>query len=183
MRASLGPAVIALACFSGVCAAQGPQTASVQVDLGPAVADRAGDLGRTDLQQQADYLKTNVERLLQRRKERPSLVHLIIADIEPNRPTSAQLGASTQLQENSFGVGGAAITGEVVLADGRRLPVRYRFFQDQLRDEANFTTWGDADEAFDNLASLIAAGRVPDDLKAWPAPHVAKAPTGTRIPG
>ena len=181
MKASLALALIVLAGGFGVGAAQ--TTPAVEVDLGPAVADRVGDLGRTELQQQAAYLKTDVERLLSRRREQPALVHLTIADIEPNRPTSAQLGASTQLRASSFGVGGAAITGEVVLADGRKLPVRYRYFQDQLRDESNFTTWGDADEAFDTLAGLIAAGHVPNDPKAWPAPHVARAVTGTRIPG
>ena len=183
MKASLGLALVMIGLGVGVCTAQTTPVAPVQVDLGPAVADRAGDLGRTELQREADYLRTGVERLLSRRHERPALVHLTIADIEPNRPTSAQLGASTQLRADSFGVGGAAITGEVVLADGRKLPVRYRYFQDQLRDESNFTTWGDADEAFDTLAGLIAAGRIPNDPKTWPPSHVARAVTGTRIPG
>ena len=110
-------------------------------------------------------------------------VHLVIVDIEPNRPTSAQLGASTQLRQGSFGLGGAAVTGEVVLADGRSLPVRYRFFQDELRNEVNFTTWGDADQAFDQVAALIAAGRPPNDQATWPPAHHARPMTGTRIPG
>ena len=108
---------------------------------------------------------------------------MVIADIEPNRPTSAELGASPQLRLNSFGVGGAAITGEVVTADGRRLPVRYRYFQDEFRNEANFSTWGDADQAFDDLAASIGNGRVPDDPRPWPPPHPPRAVTGTRIPG
>ena len=73
------------------------------------------------------------------------------------------------------------MTGEVVRADGTRLPVRYRFFQDELRNETNFTTWGDADDVFDTVARDIAAGRPPDDQGAWPPPRPPRAPTGTRL--
>ena len=155
----------------------------IQVELGPAVVARTRDLGRSELQEQAQYLMTGVRRLLARRDDAPAYVHLVIADIEPTQPTSAQLGTSPQLRQSSFGLGGAAITGEVGFSDGRRLPVRYRFFQDQVRDEVNFTTWGDADQAFDELAAQIASGHVPDDPDTWPRPHRTRVLTGTRIPG
>ena len=166
---------------AGVAVAQTPPTVDVQ--LGPAVQDRLYDLGRDELRSQADYLRKDVSAAVARSARPPASVHLVIADIEPNRPTSAQLGASPQLRQTSFGTGGAAVTGEVVTADGRSLPVRYRFFQDQIRDETNFTTWGDADQAFDELAARIGEGRVPDDPRTWPPPHRARAVTGTRIPG
>ncbi len=108
-------------------------------------------------------------------------VHLVIQDIQPNRPTSGQLGLSAGLSAASIGLGGAAVTGEVVTADGKRTPVRYRFFQDELRNETNFTTWGDADDAFDTVAHDIASGRPPNDTRSWPPPRPPRAPTGTRL--
>ena len=59
--------------------------------------------------------------------------------------------------------------------------MRYRFFQDELRNETNFTTWGDADDAFDTVAHDIAAGRPPNDKGSWPPPRRPRAPTGTRL--
>ena len=157
--------------------------ATVTVGLGPAVKARLDELGRAELLQQSVYLQSSVRQAIGARHTQLAAVDLDIVDIEPNRPTSAQFGASAQLSRSSFGVGGAAITGEVVTEDGRHIPVRYRFFQDQLRDEQNFTTWGDADQAFDDLAHAIAAGRAPDDNRSWPPVHGARVLTGTRIPG
>lgn len=178
---SAAAAAFAWTALAGFAAAQGPT--AIDIQYGPAVQKRLSDLGRTELDQQRDYLRKDVMAAVSRSSTPPAAVNLVIADIEPNRPTSAQLGASTQLRQASFGTGGAAITGEVVTADGRRLPVRFRFFQDQIRDEANFTTWGDADQAFDDLGALIGAGKVPNETTFWPAPHQARAMTGTRIPG
>ncbi len=108
-------------------------------------------------------------------------MHLIIQDIAPNRPTSHQLGLSPGLSQASLGLGGAAVTGEVVGTDGVSHPVRYRFFQTELRNETNFTTWGDADDAFDTVARAIASGHPPDQQGAWPPPRQPRAPTGTRL--
>ena len=181
-RACAAAAALLSLMTAGAAVAQ-PAPAAVDVQLGPAVQARVGELGRTELDQQRLYLQKEVVSALSRSRTPPAEVHLSIADIEPNRPTSAQLGMSTQLRESSFGVGGAAVTGEIVTADGRRIPVRYRFFQDQLRNEVNFTTWGDADQAFDEVAAAIGAGRPPNDSGVWPPPHRARAVTGTRIPG
>ena len=159
------------------------QGGAVQVGLGPAVQARLGDLGRPDLSEQQAYLQHAVERALARGPLAGSRVQLVIADIEPNQPTSAQLAASTQLNLNSPGEGGAAVTGEATTADGRRLPIRYRFFQDQIRNEVNFTTWGDADQAFDDLATALGKGDAPDQTGAWPPPHRARAVTGPPLPG
>ena len=153
----------------------------MDVQLGPAVQARADELGRSELDSQRLELQQQVARAIARGPRRPTQVRLIIQDIQPNRPTSSQLGLSAGLSSASLGLGGAAVTGEVVLADGTRLPVRYRFFQDELRNETNFTTWGDADDAFDTVAHDIAAGRPPNDKGAWPPPRPPHAPTGTRL--
>ncbi len=176
-------ALAAVLLLAGVAVSARAQPSTVDVQLGPAVQSRSDELGRDELEEQAAYLRRDVQAALAHSAAPTATVRLVIADIEPNRPTSAQLGTSPQLRQGSFGTGGAAVTGEVVTPDGRSRPVRYRFFQDQIRDEANFTTWGDADQAFDDLAAQLSKGRAPDDPRAWPPPHRARAVTGTRIPG
>ncbi|WP_174299318.1 hypothetical protein [Caulobacter sp. S45] len=167
--------------LSAVESAAFAQSSSVDVRLGPAVQARTADLGQAELDGQRLELQHEVEQAIARSHKAPLQVHLVIQDIQPNRPTSRELGLSTSLNAGSFGLGGAAITGEVVLADGSRLPIRYRFFETQLRDEVNFTTWGDADAAFNTLAEDIGAGRPPNDSRSWPPPHRPSAPTGTRL--
>ena len=161
--------------------ARAGSTPQVDVQLGSAVQARADELGRSELDGQRRELQQQVERAVARSPQHPSQVRLVIQDIQPNRPTSGQLGLSAGLSSASLGLGGAAVTGEVVLADGTRLPVRYRFFQDELRNETNFTTWGDADDAFDTVAHDIAVGRPPNDTGSWPPPRPPRAPTGTRL--
>ena len=182
MRHALAAPLAGLALMAAASSPRA-QEGAVQVGLGPAVQARLGDLGRTDLAEQQAYLRNAVQRALARGPLAGSRVQLVIADIEPNQPTSSQLGASTQLNLNSPGEGGVAVTGEATTADGRRLPIRFRFFQDQIRNEVNFTTWGDADQAFDDLATALGHGQTPDQTGAWPPPHRARAVTGTRIPG
>ena len=156
---------------------------SVDVQLGPAVRARIAELGAGELEGERRYLQQAVQHALAR-SPGGAQVTLAIVDIQPNRPTSAQLGASASLSDSgSVGLGGAAVTGELVGADGVSRPVRYRFFPRTLAEETNFTTWGDADEAFDELAHRIAAGHPPDDQHAWPPPGRPSAPTGTRLPG
>jgi hypothetical protein len=162
--------------------AQAQPAPDVTVQLGPAVERRAAELGRSELDGQVDYLRHGVMSAIARSASPPAQVRLVIEDVEPNRPTAAELGASAGLRQAGLGLGGAAVTGEVMTRDGRRLPVRYRFFQDQILAETNFTTWGDADDAFDQVARGIGEGRPPSQTGAWPAPHPPRILTGTRIP-
>ncbi len=180
MRAShqiFGLAMSAILVMSGTARAKGP--GQVDVQLGPAVQARAVELGRSELESQRRELQQQVEHAVG--LHGPAQVRLVIQDIQPNRPTSSELGLSAGLSAASFGLGGAAVTGEVVQADGTRLPVRYRFFQDELRNETSFTTWGDAEDAFDTVARDIAAGRPPNHTRSWPPPRPPQAPTGTRL--
>jgi hypothetical protein len=149
----------------------------VEVSLAPAVQARSQDLGQDALDAQRVSLRQQVMQALARQDAPVRSVRLVIQDIQPNRPTSAELGASASLSATSFGLGGAAITGEVVAADGVDLPVRYRYFPPNLFQETNF----DTQEAFATVAHGIAKGAPPDQQGAWPPPHRPSAPTGTLI--
>jgi hypothetical protein len=61
---------------------------------------------------------------------------------------------------DSISTGGATIEGEVITASGERLPVRYSRFSSSLAEVYGYTTWQDADRAYDRLASNLVSGRL-----------------------
>jgi hypothetical protein len=174
MTAALAPAV---------AVAQSPQTApQVAVSFGPAVQARTGDLGRSELDQIGDVLAHDVRAAAERSGAPISRIDLVIQDIQPNLPTSAQLGRSAGLSPRSYSLGGAAVTGTMTVG-GEARPIRFRYFQSDPANAVNFDMWGDASQAFDMLSAQIAHGQAPYDDKPWPPPHKVQNLTGTRIPG
>ncbi len=172
----------ALAVVAAGSLARAQAAPELDVTLGPAVKARFSDLGRSDLEAERDAMQRTLASMVASSAHPPAAVHLVIEDIEPNRATSHQLGLSPNLSATgTFGLGGAAITGEVVAPGGASLPVRYRSFQSDLRFEQDFTTWGEADRAFDTVARSVAQGRPLDDGGQWPPPHRPQTPTGSLL--
>lgn len=156
--AFFAPLAVTLAVTSAVSA----QPADVTVTIGGRLQDQVEDLGARDVQRQADELAAAVRRELARRGAYPGAqVNLVLTDLKPNRPTFQQASDRPGLSVlDSISIGGAAIEGEVVTADGQRLPVRYSRYSNSIAEVRGFSTWQDADRAFDRLASNIASGRL-----------------------
>jgi hypothetical protein len=171
----------ALALASCAAAAQADPV-QVTVAVGPAVQARENDLGRSDLAEINSVLAREVRFAAARSQTPISRIDLVIQDIQPNRPTATQLGHSVGLSSQSYSLGGAAITGTMVVR-GEQKPIRFRYFQTDPRNAVNFDMWGDANQAFDLLSYRIARGQAPYDDKPWPAPHKPQVLTGTRIGG
>lgn len=87
-----------------------------------------------------------------------SRVDLVLTDAKPNRPTFKQLGDKPGLSFESFGVGGAAIEGQVTTADGAVKPVAYSWFENDIRQSYGTWTWRDATWTFDRFARKLARG-------------------------
>lgn len=149
----------AVTAVAGVALAQTPE---VTVTLGPELVRKTQDLGERELAQQADQLVRTVERALEREQALSgATVSLTLVDIRPNRPTIAQIAAEPGLDAmRSRSIGGASIEGEVVLADGTRYPVRYSWYSNSIAEVRGFSTWHDADHAFDRFARRLATGRL-----------------------
>ena len=147
-------AVIALA-----TAAQA-QAPNVTVTLGPKLQEQVEDLGPREVRDQADRLAERVREALARRNDlNGTAVNLVLTDLKPNRPTLQQLTDRPGLDRiRSVSVGGAAVKGEIVTADGRSLPFEYDRFNSSLADVYGFTTWWEADRVFDRVARKIAQG-------------------------
>lgn len=152
-----------LAPFALIAALAAPAAAQqVTVSVGGDLVDKVEELGTRDVDRQLERLQTVVERRLARDGAlQGAQVNLVLTDLRPNRPTMEQASARPGLSIiDSISIGGAAIEGEVITADGERLPVRYSRFSTTLEDVRGYGTWQDADRAYDRLAGNLAAGRL-----------------------
>lgn len=137
------------------------EPASISVAIGPDLQDKAEALGSREVREQADRLAELVGRALaDDRALDGARIALVLTDVQPNRPTFQQMADRPGLDgHRSLSIGGAAIEGEITLADGRTLPVRYDWYSTTLAEVQGFYTWQDADRAYRRLAGNLAAGR------------------------
>lgn len=138
------------------------QPAEVSVRIGPELQRKAAELGERDVRAEADQLAGTVRAALSRAGAlQGARVELVLTDLRPNRPTFEQMARRPGLDgHRSVSIGGATIEGEVITADGQRLPVRYDWYSPTLAQVHGYGTWQDAERAFDRLAANLAAGRL-----------------------
>ncbi|CAN5432173.1 hypothetical protein BH10PSE1_BH10PSE1_20260 [soil metagenome] len=156
-------ATLALAAVAEAEPNNQPRTAAptVTVTIGGDLSDDVEKLGRRDVDEQVDGLVRSVERELARSGALSGAqVNLVLTDLKPNRPTFQQASDKPGLSIfDSISIGGATIEGEVITAEGERLPVRYSRYSNNITDVFGFSTWWDADRAFDSFASNLSHGR------------------------
>ena len=135
--------------------------ATVSVPIGPGLQEKTRDLGERDVREQADRLAEVVRRALADSGDLDGArIDLVLTDLKPNRPTFEQMADRPGLDPHrSISIGGAAIEGRITTADGRVLPVKYDWFSQSLAEVRGFSTWQDADRAYERLASRLADGR------------------------
>lgn len=131
---------------------------AVSVAIGPELQAKAEKTyGVRDVQRLADDLRAEVERTLAKSgAHQDARIELVLADAKPNRPTFKQLGDTPGLSMESFGVGGAAIEGRIVAADGAVTPVGYSWYETDIRNAYGDWIWSDAEISFDRFASKLA---------------------------
>ena len=156
--AFLAPLATVLAVAAGPAPAD---PAAVNVTLGPDLQEDAAELGERDVQRQADRLADVVRRALAGPGELDGArIDLVLTDLRPNRPTMEQMARRPGLDgHRSLSIGGAAVEGRITMADGRVLPVRYDWYSNNLAEVRGYTTWQDADRAYERLAARLADGR------------------------
>lgn len=155
MRAALLSAVLVLGLGQAAPAFAAPAVAEVRVSIGPDLAKKADTIGTREFDRLATDLRRSVERKLPPRPGGGTLT-LVIEDARPNRPTMQQLSKTPGLSLDSFGVGGARITGAYVDPAGARTPIDYSWYETDIRQARHNTTWTDAGTAFDRLAARLA---------------------------
>lgn len=132
---------------------------TVSVTIGPNLQRQVEKLGYREVDAQIAGLQTEVARSLEQRYP-GATAHLVLTDLKPNRPTRQQLLDTPGLDPiRSVSLGGAAIEGEIVTADGERRPVEFSYFTPNLRDVYGYGVWRDADRAFERFGDSIERGR------------------------
>ena len=135
--------------------------ASVAVAIGPKLHEKAiKTLGVRETEMLARDLQRSVERQLARTGAyNDARIELVLVDAQPNRPTFKQLGDKPGLSFESFGVGGAKIEGRAVAADGAVTPLKYSFYETDIRQAPYRSTWSDAQWTFDRFAYRLGRGQ------------------------
>ena len=138
------------------------QTPQVTVTVGGDLTEEVETLGQRDVDRQVERLRTVVERRLARDGAlQGARINLVLTDLKPNRPTWQQAADKPGLSiMDSISIGGATIEGEIVTADGQTLPVRSSRYSSSLAEVYGYSTWQDADRAFERLAGNLASGRL-----------------------
>jgi hypothetical protein len=135
--------------------------AEVRVTVGVDLERKASEYGARDVEQLRHDLQADVEQAL-RRKGRLTAdgvrLELVITDAMPNRPTYEQSARRPDLSLRSIGLGGATIEGRETGPDGQTRSLRFRWYEDDLRNETGAATWSDAEQAFDLFARKYADG-------------------------
>ncbi|MFZ5721818.1 MAG: hypothetical protein ACOY5Y_20365 [Pseudomonadota bacterium] len=115
--------------------------------------------GQREAERLVAELKESVEtRLAKTGAYADARIELTLLDVKPNRPTFKQLTDTPGLSMQSFGIGGAAIEGRIVAADGAVTPVAYSWYESDIRDAYANWTWSDAEWTFDRFAGRLARG-------------------------
>ncbi|MEM7728705.1 MAG: hypothetical protein AAF311_05450 [Pseudomonadota bacterium] len=90
----------------------------------------------------------------------PVTLRVTLEDVRNNRPTFEQMTRQPQLSLQSFGLGGAELSGELVTASGESLgTVSYRRFETMMDDFAFARAagvWTDANRAISRFSSRTA---------------------------
>lgn len=82
---------------------------------------------------------------------------LTLTSLTPNRPTMAQMRDNPSLSFQSFGLGGAALTGKLVSVDGKELgTVSYSWEETWIDNVVQVGTWHDAQRAFSLFARHLS---------------------------
>lgn len=116
-----------------------------------AISKTYGERERATL---GDMLTRNLTRELGTQAAR---VDVIVNDIVPNRPTYKQLGDRPGLSFQSYGIGGADISGKAFDAAGNVLgQVSYDWYGDIMWANTAWT-WTDADRAMNQFSRRLAA--------------------------
>lgn len=151
-----------LALIAGLSVPAVAQEPRVTVSVGGDLIENAEDLGQRDVDRQLQRLQQVVTRELGRSGALDGAeVNLVVTDLKPNRPTFQQASDRPGLSVfDSISIGGATIEGEVVTSDGQRRPVRYSRYSTSLAEVHGYSTWQDADRAYDRLAANLASGRL-----------------------
>lgn len=160
MRALLFTAFATLGLVGSALAEPLSTVSSVEVSLSPQMHQKAvEEYGMRDIDYLTRELRKDVERELRKTGVLAGgRLELVLVDAQPNRPTFKQLGDVPGLSFHSFGVGGATIEGRAISVDGEVTPVKFSWYETDIRQAQFASTWSDAQFAIERFATRLGRG-------------------------
>ena len=153
--------VLAAAALLSSASAALAAPASVTVTVGPELQKKAvEEYGVRDVDRLATELRKDVERELGRTGAYDgATIELTLVDAVPNRPTFKQLSDTPGLSLRSFGIGGAKIEGQAIAPGGAVTPLKYSYYEPDIRQTWANSTWFDAQWTISRFADQLAKGK------------------------
>jgi len=135
--------------------------ASVTVTVGPDLQKKAVEkYGVRDVDRLATELRQDVERELARTGAYAGQqIELVLVDAQPNRPTFKQMSDKPGLSYQSFSIGGARIEGRAIAPGGAVTPLKYSYYETDIRQVRAYSTWSDAQWTMNRFAYRLASGK------------------------
>lgn len=134
-----------------------------EITIGETLAAKADEYGEREFDRLIRTLTADLERELREVSLLADgigegLLHVVIEDATPNRPTFAQQGGTSGLSFQSFGRGGAHVTAELRSAEGAVMATyEYSWTTPSIQDARFASVWTDTYRTFDRFASRMAS--------------------------
>lgn len=117
----------------------------------------ADDYGVREGEYLVKLLQADLEREFSKAGPSIAAVNVTIEAAKPNRPTMKQMGDKIGLSFESFSIGGAELTGEVIGVNGETLAnLNYDWYENDIRWARHSATWADADRTFGRFATKLS---------------------------
>ena len=116
-------------------------------------------------QRELDKLQARFKKRLTNRLEKagikvedkaPTVLHVVLSDAKPNRPTFKQLTKQASLSMSSFSIGGASFKAHLTKDDSDLGNADYGWYESNILNSYQTGTWSDAYLAMDKFARKLA---------------------------
>jgi len=104
-----------------------------------------------------DLLKDDIARAFAEQMDQIGQINVVIEAAKPNRPTMKQMSDTIGLSFESYSLGGAALTGQVIGLNGETLAnIEYDRYENDIRFVKGYSTWTDANRTFGRFARKLS---------------------------
>lgn len=154
---SLAAAAVIAAPALASAAPVGP-VAKINITIGPELAAKKKDFSRRDFETLTDELRSSVENQLKRKGRLDAsggVLDLVIEDAKATRPTLQQMSERPGLSYESFSLGGMELTGTYRAVDGTATPLKYSWYESDIRNAPYGWTFQAARDGFQRFAMTL----------------------------
>jgi hypothetical protein len=159
---------IASAGFKAEVVAPIPERIAIgEITIGATLAEKTAEYGERDIERLLTRVRSRLERELRavdrlaEPAEAGALLHVVLEDARPNRPTPQQMSSGPRaLDIRSFSIGGADLKAVLVADSDGLARFDYSWETPTASDSRYAVTWTDADRTIGRFAARVAAALV-----------------------